>query len=115
MSLLDDYRYPCVVMYKVPVPDGIGGFVNEWHDGAEISVVFEYNASTEMLLAEKAGTKRSYRVYVPKNVDMAYNDRFRRVKDGQIFVVTNPGTDRFTPKGSDLNLRALEVERGDLS
>lgn len=115
MSLLDDYRFPCLMMYKVPVPDGVGGFVNEWHEGAEITVVFEYNASTEMLIAEKSGTKRSYRVYVPKNVEMDFNDRFKRLEDGQIFRVTNVGTDRYTPKGSNLNLRLLEVERSELS
>ena len=115
VSLLDDYRFTCLMMYKVPVPDGVGGFVNEWHEGAEISVVFEYNASTEMLIAEKAGTKRSYRVYVPKNVEMDFNDRFKRLEDGQIFRVTNVGTDRYTPKGSNLDLRLLEVERSELS
>lgn len=115
MSLLDDYKFTCVMMYKIPVSDGVGGFVNEWHEGAAFTAVFEYNASTEMLIAEKAGTKRSYRVYVEKNIELAYHDAFKRESDGQIFRVTNVGTDRYTPERSNLNLRLVEVERWELS
>lgn len=111
MSLLDDYRFTCTLFYKVPVPDGIGGHVPEWHEGVTFPAVFEYNASTEMLIAEKAGTKRSYRVYVEKNNELAYHDIFRRESDGQLFQVTNVGTDRYTPASSGLDLRLVEVER----
>ena len=37
MSLYETFYSHAVVMNKTKVPDGVGGFVNGWTEGAEIS------------------------------------------------------------------------------
>jgi len=36
MSLLTDFAVPCVLMEKRRVPDGAGGYLTTWEEGAEV-------------------------------------------------------------------------------
>ena len=109
--LIDDVAVDCVILDKTTVSDGLGGFTRVWVEGATFKAAFEYNASTEMLIAEKQGTERSYRIYIDKTLSLEYHDVFRRIEDGQVFRVTNDGTDRLTPPISTLGKRLIEVEK----
>ena len=114
MSLLDQYTSECVLLVKNREPDGLGGYKTAWTDGAHFFPAWEYIGSAEMLIAEQAGTSRTYRIYVPKSLDLDYHEAFRRLDDGQVFRVTNTGTDRATPATSRLNKRLIEVEKWEL-
>lgn len=111
MSLMDSFASDCVVLTKTIVGEPFGGYNTVWVNGATFKASFEYLASTEMILAEKAGTSRTYRVYVDKTLNLEHHDVFRRLEDGQIFRVTNDGTDRHTPETSTLDKRLIEVEK----
>ena len=49
-----------------------------------------------------------------KTLDLDFHEVFRRTDNGQIYRVTNPGTDRKTPSFSTLNKRLIEVEKWQL-
>lgn len=111
MSLMDAYKDECVLLTKTRIPDGQGGYSMGYTDGITFSPAWEYESAPEMLVAEKEGVSRVYRLYVDKALDLEEHEVFRRIKDGQVFRVTNPGTDRHTPETSTLGKRLIEVEK----
>lgn len=111
VSLMDSFASDCVFLTKTIVADPFGGYETVWVDGVTFKASFEYLASTEMILAEKAGTSRTYRIYVDKRLNLENHDVFRRVEDGQVFRVTNDGKDRHTPESSTLDKRLIEIEK----
>ena len=114
MSLMDEFREECVLLVKTRIPDGLGGYTVQWAEGMKINPAFEYDASTQAIVAEKQGYSRSYTIYVPKEIDLDYHDVMKRLSDGMVFRVTNPGPDRNTPASSRLDQRMIEVERWEL-
>lgn len=114
MSLMDEYTVGCVLLVKTRRPDPVGGYVTEWADGMEFDAAWEYESAPEITVAEQQGVARTYRIYVNKTLDLDYHETFRRIDNGQIYRVTNPGTDRKTPSFSTLNKRLIEVEKWDL-
>ena len=114
MSLLDEYNAGCTLLVKTRTKDPVGGYTTSWEDGAAFDAAWEYESAPEIIVAEKQDVARTYRIYVDKTLDLDYHEAFRRDKDGQIFRVTNPGTDRMTPSFSRLNRRLIEVEKWEL-
>ena len=114
MSLMDEYTVGCVLLVKTRREDPVGGYVTDWVDGAQFDAAWEYESAPEITVAEQQGVTRTYRIYVDKTLDLEYHEAFRRIDSGQIYRVTNPGTDRKTPSFSTLNKRLIEVEKWDL-
>jgi hypothetical protein len=123
--MLDDCRYECVLLEKVRVSDGMGGSKNTWTDGMTFECVFSQDASTQALIAEQEGYKRTYGGYVQKTMELKYHDVFRRAykqdedgnrvaADGKIFRVTDDGDDKKSPHTSPLDARYLILERWEL-
>lgn len=114
MSLMDVYNVPCTLLVKTRVDDPVGGYKTQWTDGLRFDAALEYESAPEILVAEKEGVKRTYRIYVHKTLDLDFHEAFRRADNGQVYRVTNPGTDRMTPGFSNLNKRLIEVEEWEL-
>ena len=68
MSLLDDFARPCVLLEKSRTPDGAGGYVTIWTDGAEFANYQMLDTSMEARRAEKEGVTSVYSVLVQKAV-----------------------------------------------
>lgn len=111
MSLMDSFASDCVILTRTITKDGYGGYVVSWVEGISFPASFEYMASPEIIVAEKQGMARTYKVYIDKQLNFEYHDVFRRISDGQTFRVTNTGTDRNTPDTSALDKRLIEVEK----
>ena len=111
VSLMDSFASDCVALTWAIVKDGYGGYTSAWTDGITFPASFEYSASPEMIIAEKQGVSRTYKMYVDKRLILEYHDAFRRVSDGQTFRVTNSGEGRYTPAPSTLDKRLIEVEK----
>ena len=92
----------------------MGGYRTVWTVGVAFDAAWEYESAPEIIVAEKQGVARTYRIYVDKTLDLDYHEVFRRKDNGQIYRVTNPGTDRMTPGFSRLNRRLIEVEQWPL-
>lgn len=114
MSLMDVYNVPCTLLVKTRVDDPVGGYKTQWTDGLKFDAAWEYESAPEILVAEQQGVARTYRIYVDKTLDLDYHEAFRRSDNGQVYRVTNPGTDRKTPSFSGLNKRLIEVEKWNL-
>ena len=114
MSLLDLYSADCVLITRKTEKDPVGGYKHSWVEGASFSAAFEYDSAPEVLVAEKQGVTRTYWIYTDKTLDLQHHDVFRRKDTGQIYRVTNPGTDRMTPVTSRLNRRLYGVEEWEL-
>ena len=114
MSLMDEYNVPCVTLVRTRVPDPVGGYKSSWDDDVEFQAAWEYQSAPEIIVAEQEGVSRVYRIYVDKTLDLDYHEAFRRTDNGQVYRVTNPGTDRMTPSFSKLNKRLIEVEKWEL-
>lgn len=114
MTLMDEYNIECTHLAKTFVPDGLGGYKTQWQPGTDFSAAWEYQDAPEITVAEQEGVARTYRIYVDKTLSMDFHDAFRRKDNGQVYRVTNPGTDRHTPGFSRLNKRLVEVEQWEL-
>lgn len=110
MSLLDDAMIAAVMLDKKTVPDGEGGYLVEWSDGASFLAAVTFDTSMEARAAEAQGVTSRYTVTTRKNVVLGYHDVFRRVSDGKIFRVTSDGDDKHTPASADLNMRQVTAE-----
>lgn len=112
--LMDEYNAKCVLLVKTRQDDPVGGYQTVWADGIEFDAAWEYESAPEIVVAEQQGVSRIYRIYIDPTLDLEYHEVFRRKDNGQIYRVTNPGTDRRTPSFSRINKRLIEVEKWDL-
>lgn len=110
MSLMDSAMVEVVILDKRHAPDGEGGFMTTFEDGATINAAITFDTSMTARIAEAQGVKSRYTVTTRKNVVLEYHDVFRRVSDGKIFRVTSDGDDKFTPASASLNMRQVTAE-----
>ena len=66
MSLLTDFAVPCVLMEKKRVPDGAGGYITEWTEGAEFENYQYLDTSMEARRAQQDGVKSLYSALVQR-------------------------------------------------
>lgn len=97
MSLLDSAMTPCVMMDKATRPDGQGGIVHIWTEGAVIEAAIVFDTSIQARAAAKQGVTNLYTVTVPKHMALDYHDVFRRLSDGKTFRVTSNADDSLPP------------------
>jgi SPP1 family predicted phage head-tail adaptor len=114
VSLLDEYSKDCVLLVKTRVDDPLGGYMTVWVNGANFSAAWEYQSAPEIEVAEREGVERTYNIYVDKTLNLDFHEVFKRTDNGQIYRVTNPGTDRHTPSFSGLNRQLVTVEKWEL-
>lgn len=114
MSLLDSAMVDVVMLDKRSVPDGVGGIVAEWTEGAVFKAAIVFDSSIEARVGEKQGVTSLYTVTTRKNVSLSYHDVFKRLSDGKIFRITSDGDDQYTPASSTLNMRQVTAEEWSL-
>lgn len=114
MSLLDDAMETFILLDKVRVPDGYGGTIVRYVDGADITGAIVFNGSAEVHIAQSMGAMGAYTLTVKKNVELDYHDVLRRVRDGKIFRITANSDDLKTPPSATLNMRNYNAEEWEL-
>lgn len=114
MSLVDEFKTTCAFLEKKRVPDGEGGFITNWAEGAKFVAAIAKNTSIEAVVAEKQGVTSIYTVVTEKKINLEYHDVFRRLYDGKIFRVTSDGDDSHTPDSASLNMRQVTAEEWSL-
>ena len=98
MSLIDEAMTTCVMIDRTTLPDGEGGTVTNWIEGAAFNAAITFDNSIEAKAAAVQGVTSLYTVTVPKRVKLEYHDVFRRLSDGKVFRVTSDGDDKITPE-----------------
>jgi hypothetical protein len=114
MSLIEQNLESCTMIDKVTVPDGYGGFITEYVDGASFESAITLDLSTTARIGQKQGVNNVYSVFTSKNATLQSYDIFRRESDGKTFRVTSDGLDNKTPNGAMLNLRKVSAEEWTL-
>lgn len=110
MSLLDEAMDKCIFLTKTKVPDGYGGYIDTYTDGAEFSAAITFDTSMQARVGEKDGVTSLYTVTTGKEMKLDFHDVFRRLRDGKVFRVTSDGEDKMTPKSASLNMRQCTAE-----
>ena len=107
MSLLDDFARTCVLMEKTRMPDGAGGYIVAWAEGAEFLNYQALDTSMEARRAEKEGVTSVYSVLVNKTVPIEYNDYFRDTSTGNTYRVTSNPEETAAPRSAGAIIKAL--------
>ena len=95
---------------KTTEPDGYGGIIHTWTDGATFDSAVSLDVSTQAKIGAVQGLTSVYTVYTNKNVNLQYHDVFRRNRDGKVFRVTSDGDDKRTPNSANLDMRVVSAE-----
>ena len=114
MSLVNAAMTPSHIMDKQTIPDGRGGVITVYVEGAPIDVAYSFDDSTESRIASQEGVDNRYTLSTKKSIVLQYHDVVKRDKDGKIFRVTSDGDDNETPATAALNLRQVEAEEWSL-
>lgn len=115
MSLLDDAMVDVVLLDRKTAPDGEGGVMNTWTEGASFKAAITFDSSMEARSAQKQGVTSLYTVTTRKSVKLGFHDVFKRRSDGKIFRVTSDGDDKYTPDSATLNMRQVTAEEWRLT
>lgn len=110
MSLLLNAMENCTIMDKRTQPDGRGGVITTWEEGAEIQAAIVLDTSMQARMAEGQGVKALYTITTVKSVVLQYHDVIRREDDGKVFRITSDGDDKHTPASASLNMRQVAAE-----
>lgn len=114
MSLLTEAMENCVMIDKVTIPDGYGGFITDYKEGAPIDAAVVLDTSMEARIGEQQGVTNIYTITTKKNVNLQYHDIFKRLSDNKIFRVKSDGDDKKTPPSAMLNMRQVTAEEYEL-
>ena len=107
MSLLDNAFEACTLIDKTTQPDGYGGIITVWTEGASFQAAIVLDNSIQARVAAVQGVTDLYTVTTRKAVNLQYHDVFRRESDKKIFRVTSDGDDKKTPASAALNMRQV--------
>lgn len=106
---------PCVLMEKKRTPDGEGGFLVQWAEGADFDAVIVHDQTMQARIAEKEGVTSVYTVTTRRGTLLEYHDVFKRVSDGAVFRVTSNGGDKKSPEFGTLDIAQVTAERWELT
>jgi head-tail adaptor len=115
MSLLTLAMTDCVMMDRVTTPDGYGGYIKTWNEGAPIQAAIVENNSMESIAAQHAGVTSIYTITTKRAINLQYHDVLKRLSDGKIFRITSDGDDVFTPRTASLDMRNVTAEEWELT
>lgn len=97
MSMIEESMEPVCFMEKTRTPDGEGGFITAWTEGAEFNASITFDTSMQARVADKQGVTSLYTVTTAKNAKLEYHDVLKRLSDGKVFRITSDGDDKQTP------------------
>ena len=114
MSLLDSAMETFAVLDKTTVPDGYGGFISVWTQGAEFKAAATFDTSIEARVAGVQGVTSLYTITTSKAINLQYHDVIKRLSDDKIFRITSDGDDKKTPRPATLDMRQVTAEEWSL-
>lgn len=110
MSLLSEAYEECTIINRAIVPDGQGGVITTWTDGAPIKAAVVRDDSTVGQIAAAQGVTALYTITTSRALNLQFHDVLRRESDGKIFRITSDGDDNKTPKSAGLDMRQVSAE-----
>ena len=114
MSLLSEQMEKCIMIDKNTRPDGYGGMITTWTEGAEFNSAITFDTSIEARVGEAQGVTSRYTCVTSRSIILQYHDVFKRLRDNKIFRVTSDGDDKYTPASASLDKRVVTLEEWEL-
>lgn len=114
MSLLDSAMETFAMLDKTTAPDGYGGFISTWKEGAKFQAAATFDTSIEARVAGVQGVTALYTITTTKVINLQYHDVIKRLSDSKIFRITSDSDDKKTPKPATLNMRQVTAEEWSL-
>ena len=110
--LYESFMTPCVRQVKSRVPDGEGGHVTAWADGAEFDAAITMDSGSVVVVAETKAATEQYTVTVGRGVSLGFHEAFKRKSDGRTFRVT--GAKDPTPSAASFQFNQYKAEAWEL-
>lgn len=114
MNLYSKAMEATVIMDKTTRPDGYGGVITTYTEGAEIDVAYSFDDSVQARIAQQEGVTNRYTLTTKKNIILRTGDVIKRVRDGKYFMVTSDGDDNTTPASSAMPIRQVEAKQWEI-
>ena len=105
-EMMEPFRF----MEKTRVPDGEGGFITRWIEGAEFTAHAAFDSSIEARTGAAAGVSSLYTLTAPVSTKLEYHDVVKRVRDGKFLRVTSDGDDVITPDQATFSFLQVTAE-----
>lgn len=87
MSLFETFYKKCIIMDKTKQPDGEGGVINTWTDGAAFDAAFPELSPAAQIAAQQSAVQYSGTIVTPTNVALDEGDIFRHEESGSYYRV----------------------------
>lgn len=110
MSLLSNAYEPFYFIEKKFTPDGRGGLIPTWTQGAEFLATANFPNSTLADIADKMTERINCTITTSKAIELDAMDVIQRKEDGVIFRILSSGKENKTPKGAGLDMRQSKAE-----
>jgi len=107
---LEDYKEEFWILDKISVPDGLGGFIEDYKRGSFFVAGIFTTVSTEMRMAEAQGVTSKYTVNTGLNVPLHFGDIIQRDRDEKYYRITNDTQDMITPNVAFNQYRVFTAE-----
>ena len=114
MSLLSQAFEPFYILDKTTAPDGYGGVITTWTEGAEFDAAAVLDASPEARVAESQGIRPVYTITTHRSVILRFGDVVKRDRDDKTFRIKSDGDDKLTPTSATLDMRQVTAEEWGL-
>lgn len=108
---LSDYMKPFVMLNWISEPDGLGGILWRWEDGAPFDGGLVLNTSTEMQLAHQTGSRSLYTLTTYAAIRFEPGDVVKRLEDEAMFRITSFSPDKMAPATSSIQTAEVSCER----
>lgn len=110
MMLFEKLYEPCVMMEHQSEPDGSGGSRSHWVPGEEFMAAVVMDKTSDGTVADSRRAQRTFTVTMPFGTKLGFHDVFKRVSDGQCFIVTSLFVDRKTPYVATFEFEQVTAE-----
>jgi hypothetical protein len=113
-TILQDFVENIVLLDETTASDGLGGFVYEWTDGAEISVAVIQPRDTKATIANAIVGQQSLTILTSTAIELKRDKYFRRKSNGKTYKIDHDNTERLAPDDSELQWRATTAAEAAL-
>lgn len=110
MSLLSEAYEPFNFIEKTRQPDGEGGYITTWTEGAEFQATADFANSSLANIADKLTERVNCTITTSRAVTLEPMDVIRRKSDGTYFRILSDGANNKTPASAGLDMRQSKAE-----
>ena len=114
-TLYEEMFEPFCYVEKTRIPDGEGGTIITWKDGAEFQAHAAFDSSIEARTGAAAGVSSLYTVTAPTSTHLEYHDVIKRLRDKKVLRVTSDGDDVVTPDKATFSFLQVNAEEWELT